>query len=613
MAAAIDWLIYRQTDSSGKTLFDQISEEGFKGFRNDDRVILESRRRSRVALLEVGQILDDKRVLCLELLDEGDPEPRLFVDQSWAAQACRFDVCLALVFRMPHYWRVRGAALPLPPIPNVAPKEVLRRLAEAGGGSLDQDWLFERLGDLGDQIDALYQARRQMALLKSDFSLSMADYALEADPSDLRQRLEAGGCWEEPIGKEAQEKGFQWRFAFPAPEDPERAPEELSEEDSIGAALVMPGTARLQALRRDRMAALKKRFEAIAGDITRLEGTFEEDLAAQLAQKIQQSPENAIPESLLQDIGQFEVGRKRIDLGELDLPEEGYSQADVMARFMERENRKLLDQTIPQLDGKTPREAARDPHARPKLAEWLKGVIQSTDRMNLEQGSRIDADWMVRELGLDEKDFPPPPPPRARPARDEEEDDEYEDDWESEDENSAAYVPFASCEDLTDEEVDRYHQLEELVAARMSEFESADAAMDAMSRSGCSLVEDAREATRDEIGDFAFELFKPGLICAWLAIVPDGQSAALMPGAVRRHFQWAIDRLEAIGARIDQGRFDQLASQLGPKPETIIFLWESLSGVLEMAPAKLQLSPEEYFDMLALTIAAANALEEATK
>ena len=69
----------------------------------------------------------------------------------------------------------------------------------------------------------------------------------------------------------------------------------------------------------------------------------------------------------------------------------------------------LADHPQPELDGKTPREAAADPVLRPRLMRLLKEFIRSGDRLRRTVGMDIDSNLLLGELRLEELILPPPP------------------------------------------------------------------------------------------------------------------------------------------------------------------------------------------------------------
>ena len=75
--------------------------------------------------------------------------------------------------------------------------------------------------------------------------------------------------------------------------------------------------------------------------------------------------------------------------------------AEIMQAFYERHYRGWLDESLPALDGRTPREAAGLKSARPKVIALLKEMENLSARERLEGRPAYDFGWMWGQLGLD--------------------------------------------------------------------------------------------------------------------------------------------------------------------------------------------------------------------
>jgi hypothetical protein len=85
-------------------------------------------------------------------------------------------------------------------------------------------------------------------------------------------------------------------------------------------------------------------------------------------------------------------------------PEDGVppeAAAEIVQAFYERHYRGWLDEPLPALDGRTPREAAGLKAARPKLIALLKDMENLSARERLDGRPAYDFGWMWGELGLD--------------------------------------------------------------------------------------------------------------------------------------------------------------------------------------------------------------------
>ena len=72
-----------------------------------------------------------------------------------------------------------------------------------------------------------------------------------------------------------------------------------------------------------------------------------------------------------------------------------------MAReYLEQHYRDTLDQPIPALDGKTPRQAVRSTAGRKNVIDWLKTIENRSARQTGSPVAEYDFGWMWDELGL---------------------------------------------------------------------------------------------------------------------------------------------------------------------------------------------------------------------
>ena len=136
-------------------------------------------------------------------------------------------------------------------------------------------------------------------------------------------------------------------------------------------------------------------IESLAGSAIRYRATTHEDLA------------RGVRESLRPDAREETSERS----GAKELPPE-VAEALALNHYA-RHYRAWLDDSIPALDGRTPREAARDSGLRPRLAELI-GGLESMYQRALKGGfPAYDPSWMWNELGFEDHAAPKHPPPLA--------------------------------------------------------------------------------------------------------------------------------------------------------------------------------------------------------
>lgn len=76
-------------------------------------------------------------------------------------------------------------------------------------------------------------------------------------------------------------------------------------------------------------------------------------------------------------------------------------EREITGRFLEDHYRKWLDDKLPILGGKTPREAARDFDGREQLVALLKDLENHEARRARDRETGYDVRWLWRELGIE--------------------------------------------------------------------------------------------------------------------------------------------------------------------------------------------------------------------
>ena len=99
--------------------------------------------------------------------------------------------------------------------------------------------------------------------------------------------------------------------------------------------------------------------------------------------------------------GEDEEGTSAVGEGSGLTPEE---EAEVLGAFLLDHHKKLLDDAVPALGGRTPREmsVSKDAADQRVLRDWAKGFVNSYDRKRREGQPIPDMTWFFRELGLEE-------------------------------------------------------------------------------------------------------------------------------------------------------------------------------------------------------------------
>jgi hypothetical protein len=512
--AFFSWQVLFKRDAAGLTCAERWQRAGFNGLRNDERVLLQARMRTRIALLEVHRVLDDVRTEAVDLLAP-EAGPCVFTDRSLAATAVRFGILLGWAYPLPHFWRLSGTVILVPDMGQFEPVEIVTELVEhLGGPTTEPDlrrWLAENFVRFDDALHATSLARRQRMFANIDAHYGRAAYALQAPFQECRAVLDAVAAVEqEPPSKEEQREGFaEGRIWFAEPEEEARLAVPREAKAVLGRVLIGPTQWRIEAVGAERFSRLRGQFEAQLGARVRLTSEQSENLADRMAEQEPVLDEALVPPGLLENAGRIVIASSRLPV----LPA-GKSLEEAEAEIRASQDRAFLDDHVPALDGQTPREAASNPALRPKLIRLLKQRVRGQDEQNLRTGRTDDINWLLRELDVKEIIFDPPP---LRPRVDL---------------SGAAPAPDAPAERRGGRTFaalpDRPLTLEEAgarLAAVMDGFDKGEQALKELSASGSTILEAVHELTQPMLSPSEFSYLVTFLLEAWFVLVPRGAPA----------------------------------------------------------------------------------------
>ncbi len=509
---SLAWHGMYRVGPKGLSCLGEWEQAGFPGLNADEAILMRGRTKMRPTMLEAQCILDHQRIQGVDLLDPARA-PLLVVDRGLAAQAVRFEVYATNLFPLPHYSRVFGTCVMVPNFHPLPMEEVIAEIIRHRGGGADlaamRDWLKEHYSDFHESLSAVGLARRKAMFEAIDGQFGKAVYELKAPFAECRERLrQRAEIASDDLRPDERKEGFtEGRVWFAVEKDPTSAPEQ--EGAVLGRVLLGPTHWRLETMGAERLADVRARFETLMGERVRFAGERLDDLAARLRQQEPAYDPALVPAALLRDTPRLSLGTRRVQVA----PGTDSHDPATAAAFIEDEQRGILDEPIPALGGKTPRQATSAPSLRKALILWLKYWISQTDRRNLETGRNEDTNWMVRELGITELLFDPPPP-RPRRVRQPEPDDD--DDW-----------PGAGVMDAPPPLPDRPWTNEEAArkcAAAMQAFASPSEQMTYFMDVDYPLFVDLQQALASagmlKADDFPF-IFEP-ISCAVLSFAPPG-------------------------------------------------------------------------------------------
>ena len=411
-------LLFFERDAAGRTFAERLLDRAGSGLRNDERVLLRGKARMRIALIEVHRVLDAERVEVVDLLDPAG-QPLLIVDRQLAAIAPRFFTGLAAIYPLPHFWRMSGTAITLGDLGPLPAREVAETCVTHLGGPGEyvarQRWLAENFARMGETFAAVSHERRRLMFAGIDGAWGAATYTLLEPGAQALRRLRAEPKVEpDGLAPEEAKAGFSRAFVWFAGDEAGKVPS-LEGPDTqvlLGRVLVGKREWRLEAMGRKRLNELRERFEARMGEAVAFSRERVDDLTARMAANEPVPNPELLPPRLLEDPSELLLTTSR-----LEEPPPGVSSAEHLAALRRGNLRAWPDESLPALDGRTPRAAALDPALRPRVIELVKRQVRQVDEENRRDRRSDDVNELIRALGLTEIDFPPPPFEKASAPR----------------------------------------------------------------------------------------------------------------------------------------------------------------------------------------------------
>lgn len=566
--------LFFQRDSAGLTL----SEKWLRDpeFKNDERVLLRAKMQTRVALLEIHRIIDDLRIEAVDLLC-AEPKTIVLQDRSLAATVGRFAAGLVWIYPLPHYWRLSGTAIILPELGQFEADEIVKEIVRHLGGPTTEIelrlWLAEHFVRFDEALRATSTARQMQMFAGLDAQFGKAVYELRASFGECRDKLdEVSEVATDNLTPGERDEGFAEGRIWFAEKD---AAKFGSARPALGRLLLGQSHCRIEAIGAERLARLREQFEKIMGSSVRFTGELRDDLAARLAEKRPKIEESLVPPSLLEQPQKILLSSSRVEA-----PVSGKTTKDLEHELFLEQDRAFLDDSIPTLDGRTPREAARDPALRSKLVRLMKQRVRAQDERNLETGQVYDLNWMLRELGLDEIIFDPPPlrAPRETTL-------DADSPGEGDDYGGAVVLPAAprlpakpfSVKEAAD-------RLEDA----MIEFDTAQEALDELDAGRSLFIDDAWSVVANMLESREFDVVVPFLIEIRFALVPVGfKEPRLNFDRLCDSFDQGIRKLvEALKAPANKPPPSLFLSARQPALSELI-VGQFLNAVLDM-PRKIQ-------------------------
>jgi hypothetical protein len=608
MHAWYEWNLFFAPGADGLTCCERWEKAGFSELKSDQRVLQRAKMKTRMALLEIHRVLDGERVEAVDLFAP-DASPMLFQDRGLAGMAVRFACVLTWIYPLPHFWRLSGTAAVIPDMSQFSPEEIVMEIVRHLGGPATVDgarrWLAENFLRFDDALQATSRVRRMKMFAGMDAKFGKAVYELQAPFAECRARLDQLPDVEpDDLSDAERQEGFAEARVWFTESVALKQAVPPGGRAVLGRVLLGQAHWRLEAFGGERFAQLRRQFEKHLGQRVRFTGERLDDLGTRMAAKEPAVNESLVPSRLLGEPQKILMASSRVPT-----PPTNLSREEAEFELMRAADRAFLDDEIPALDKKTPREAARNPALRPRLIRLLKQRVQAHDERNRQTGRTDDINWLLRELGVDEIIFDPPPwrPPPPDRMRTDELPDEEDFGGEPEPNPNLPPAPPLPAVPLSMEEAAKR------MDAAVNAFATAADAEAAIFESGATLIDDADELTVDMLSDAEFSFCLVFLLQAWFVLVPPGHRPPKihfpdLAAAFDRNYR---DIEEAVSSPLADGLVNYAKTSC--QPELLLLLTSEILKSGKTAPKKIRPSPESLVVMLALVKAIVEELDAALR
>lgn len=387
---ALRHLLFRETTPRGTTVAGEWEAADWAGLNNDERLMMQCQRQARASVIEVQRVIDARTVTATDLL-EPDRPPMTVLSPGLATQTTRFSRLLTVLIPGPHFVRTGMLMMPLP---HELWEPWIAQLRNASAGAPGSPvglvaYLEAHLGEYVELIHRLAGEYHAGLVDRLGLHQCVAAFRLTGTAEGLAGALAARSDFRQadpPIDSRfaACQSCFEW-LAGAAPE-----------AGSRGWVRVYPDEVLIETRSRaDHTLARELAARDFAG-LVEYKGESVLDLTEAANQHKRR-------EGLVALAGDAVYGGSPQPASGPGTPgSEETAEAEDVAAAHEARYRAFLDAPVPELDGRTPRQAATEPDLRPRLVTIMKAHVCNLERRNRREGLNLSLDPVLDMLGLPE-------------------------------------------------------------------------------------------------------------------------------------------------------------------------------------------------------------------
>lgn len=397
-AAAVYYFFFYKRLKNGKTLSVAWEEEGWQGLNVDERMMMEYRKNAAPAIVEVQKIIDDQSMECRDLLR---PQRGIFmmIDRGVTKNITRFSYLWMWVANYPYFSRPASEPLGIPEnVIHLLMKKIYMDIQKKTGKESDtfpDDTVVKDFGRYARFICDESLKSRQRMLNRMDFHECKAFYEIKGSREDVKNILDSKPEFQfdgdaKPDEWSAPGLSYGWlrKGESKAIEKMMSPSFQYSDDDEMVGTLghIFLGEKEFifRTMSRVKFEFAKEMVEKYWRSLLKFKREAVIDIAKVMAQRTTDVVSEAYSVSDHKEVIPKDIEEK------------------LMTESYRRYYEKFLNDSIPALDGMTPRKAAKLAKMRPRLIELMKGHVHSIDSINKDRGFSISIDWVLDELGLNE-------------------------------------------------------------------------------------------------------------------------------------------------------------------------------------------------------------------
>ncbi|MFT4638708.1 MAG: hypothetical protein ACI8T1_002031 [Verrucomicrobiales bacterium] len=413
-----DW-VFHQRDANGQTRLQRWEAEGWPGFSNDEQQLLRMRQETQLTLVELLNVEGDHMTRVKDLLDPDGKEHTIF-DYSLVRQFTPYQVLFAHVTPLRHFSRIEANTATVDPSHAADLIAFICEKSGATDATAQKSWLRLHAPEVAEENMRLMKAARERIVSSIDLTASTTVYQSDRDPATWADFLEDHAEFEEEPDYDEEDAMealygpvhycFHWQRQAGATNSPRTSAMRMrvrgpgDQVQVLASVYVYQNHVGLSGVDRNLMIWLLDRWssEIAPGLVVESEGVRDLKTSSKSPeiQATVPSRQSQSPLTLLDDPDDSEVDDEPWEMEDDGVPADA---AAIMKDHEEEHFRRLIDDAIPALQGKTPREASKssDPQLQQIFEQWAKSMIHSQSRKTAQHGYIPDLFWFYRELNLE--------------------------------------------------------------------------------------------------------------------------------------------------------------------------------------------------------------------